>query len=129
MSGNLTWVAGTNPAGFDPRTIRRLRSPKSPTDQTAVNCDWRGVLAAVDCDALLTTFTPTVSILRNDGVISVGLPDLILIGNPAFNDDATRVSLVLAAGVVGFEYLVSLTVQTARYDIFTRSFIFPVSYR
>lgn len=125
MSDSLVWMVGCTPPGMQSNTVIRLEFPKSPTDLTPVTCDFRGVLAAIDSDSLSTTFTPQTTIYRNDGNSS----DLYVVGTPALNSDATRVSVWVAGGTAGFEYLISITVDSVDDQIFTRSFILPVNIR
>jgi hypothetical protein len=110
---------------MDPTSVRRIRFAKSPTDLTPVTGDFRGALDAIDNDSLSTTYVPHASVIRNDGAVS----DLYVVGGAAISPDATRVTVWLAAGSVGFEYLVSITVMSVDGQEFTRSFILPVGLR
>jgi hypothetical protein len=121
----LTWPVGATPPGMDATTVKRIRYPKSPLDLTPVTGDFRGALSAIDCDTLDPSFTPLVNVVRNDG----GSADLYAVGTPNINADGTRVTVWIAAGSVGFEYLVSITVQSNDGQEITRSFIFPVGIR
>lgn len=125
MSGSITWPVGSTPPGMDPTSVRRIRFAKSPTDLTPVTGDFRGALDAIDNDSLSTTYVPHASVIRNDGAVS----DLYVVGGAAISPDATRVTVWLAAGSVGFEYLVSITVMSVDGQEFTRSFILPVGLR
>lgn len=119
------WTVGGVPPGMDSTTVKRLRFPKSPTDVTPVTCDFRGALAAVDCDKMNIAFAPTSQVFRNDGAAS----DLVVAGQPAINEDATRVTVWTVAGTAGYEYLIMLTIQSIDGQILERSFILPVNLR
>lgn len=121
----LTWPIGSAPPGMDPATVKRIKFAKSPDDQTPVTGDFRGALASIDNDQLATNFIPQIAIVRNDG----GSVDMFAVGTPSISPDATRVTVWLAAGSIGFEYLVSITVQSLDGQHLTRSFIFPVGLR
>lgn len=125
MPTPLIWPLGSTPPGMVSNTIKRLTYPKDPTDVTPITCDFRGVLASIDCDSLSLTVLPTTTVRRNDGTSS----DLFIVGTPGLNSDATRVSVWLAAGTVGFEYLISITVNSVDDQVLTRSFIIPVNLR
>jgi hypothetical protein len=117
MSAAITWLAGSVPPGADSRTLKRLRDGIAPGDETVVVCDFSGPLAAIDCDKI--TGVPGVAVIRNDG----GSADLFSLGTPAINEDWTRVSVWLGGGTPGFEYLISVTVQSNDGQRLTRSFI------
>lgn len=121
----ITWPAGASPPGMIPSTVKRIKFPKSPDDITPVTCDFTGALQAIDNDTLQPNFIPRAVVLRNDG----NSPDLYAIGTPFLSDDKTRVTVWLAAGTVGFEYLVSVTVMSIDGQEFTRSFIMPCNLR
>lgn len=123
MSGAITWLAGSVPPGADSRTLKRLRDGIAPGDETVVVCDFSGPLAAIDCDKI--TGVPGVSVIRNDG----GSVDLFSLGTPAINEDWTRVSVWLGGGTAGFEYMISVTVQSDDGQRLTRSFILPCTLR
>lgn len=120
-----SWPIGATPPGMTSSTVKRLSFPKDPSDVTPVTGDFRGVLAAVDADSLSLSVSPSAVVHRNDGASS----DLVIVGTPSVNTDATRVSVWVAGGSVGFEYLVSITVNTIDDQVLTRSFIIPVNYR
>jgi hypothetical protein len=120
------WPLGAVPPGMDASQVKRIRYGKGPSDLSPVTCDFSGALSAVDDDGLNVGFTPQAAVIRND----CGLTDLYVVGAPAIDpEDPTRLSVWLAAGSVGFEYLISVTVQSARGQILTRSFIIPVIMR
>jgi len=121
----ISWPVGSSPPGMVSTTVRRIRLPKDPTDVTPVTGDFRGALQAIDNDLLATWFIPVVHVQRNDGNPS----DLYAIGTPSISPDATRVTVWLAAGSVGYEYLVSLTVMSVDGQELTRSFILPCNLR
>ena len=123
MSGTLTWILGSVPAGADPRSLKRLNGGVSPGDKTVIDCDFSGPLAAIDCDRLLNV--PGVNIIRNDG----GSVDLYNLGTPAISDDGSSASVWLGGGTAGYEYLVSITVQSDDGQILTRSFIISCAIR
>lgn len=125
MSGTLTWAIGCNPVGLAPSTVRRVANPKSPTDLIPETGDFRNVLAGIDCDALNPNYVPLTTVLRNDG----GTVDLFVVGTPTINKDNTRVSIWLAGGTIGFEYLISITVMSEDGQELTRSFIMAVAFR
>lgn len=125
MSSSLTWSLGGSLPGIVPSTVRRLTRPKSPTDLIPITGDFRAALNGINCDALDPTFTPETSVSRNDG----GTVDFFVVGTPFINTDNTRVSLWLAGGSIGFEYLVSITIMSDDGQELTRSFIMPVAVR
>jgi hypothetical protein len=55
--------------------------------------------------------------------------DLFVVGTPFINSDATRVSVWIGGGSIGFEYLVSITVMSIDGQELTRSFIIGVQIR
>lgn len=125
MSGSISWPIGSVPVGADPTSLKRLKAGKSPTDVTVINCDFSGALAAIDCDTLSQTSTPSVAVYRNDG----GASDCYALGTPAINSDLTRIAVWTAGGTAGFEYLFSVTVMSADGQTLTRSFILPCTIR
>lgn len=125
MSMSLTWMVGSTPPGMVAQTVKRIKLPKSPNDVTPVTGDFRGALQAIDCDKLQGSFTPQAVVVRNDGQPT----DLFIVGTPSISPDSTRVTVWLAAGSVGFEYLVSLTVQSIDGQELTRSFIIACNLR
>lgn len=125
MSGSITWLPGSVPPGGDPRTLKRLKDGIAPGDETVVDCDFSGPLAAIDCDTISRNSVPSVAVIRNDGSPS----DLYSLGTPAINEDWTRVSVWLGGGSVGFEYLVSVTIQSDDGQRLTRSFIIACTLR
>jgi hypothetical protein len=125
MSESITWTVGATPPGMASNTVKRLSYPKDPADVTPVTGDFRGVLASIDSDSLSTTVIPSTLVLRNDGMS----PDLFVLGTPALNSDATRVTVWIAGGTIGYEYLISITVNSVDDQILTRSFIVPVNLR
>jgi hypothetical protein len=126
----MAWMIGSTPPNMDPNSVRRVRSPKSPSDVVPITCDYTGALAAIDCDTLDSTFTPATSVIRNDGQAAdcyvTGTP---AIGNPTNGENQTRVTVWLSAGSAGFEYLVSVSVKSEDGQLITRSFIIPVMIR
>lgn len=125
MSQSITWMVGSTPPFMNPSSLRRIKYPKSPSDLTPVTCDFRGALAALDNDTLLPNSVPGTHILRNDGQAA----DLYVVGPPVMNPDNTRVTVWLAGGSYGYEYLVSVTVMSLDGQEFTRSFVMPVGLR
>lgn len=121
----MSWIVGSTPPGMDPSSLVRLKYPKSPADSVPVVCDFSGALAAIDCDYLDVTFTPSTSVIRNDD----GPADLYVTGTPAINHTETRVSVWCAGGSVGFEYLISVLVRSVDGQMIERSFVFPVMLR
>ncbi len=121
----ITWMAGGTPPGMSANAVKRIQYAKSPTDITPIELDYSGALSAIDCDTLSLTFAPRVAIIRNDG----GAADCYALGTPSFSPDATRISVWLAGGSVGFEYLVSTTVMSADGQEIQRSFIIPCGLR
>jgi hypothetical protein len=110
---------------MDPASLKRLKFPKAPDDVTPVTCDFSGALESIDCDTLSPTATPASQVFRNDGAPA----DLYVIGTPSLNTDLTRVSVWIAGGTAGFEYLIKLIVQTLDGQTLSRSFIFPCALR
>ncbi len=125
MSNLITWIAGSTPPGMSANAVKRIQYAKSPTDITPITADFSGALSAIDCDTLSETFTPRVSVIRNDGVAA----DCYALGTPAFSPDATRVTVWLAGGTIGNEYLISTTVMSADGQEIQRSFILPCGLR
>ncbi len=125
MSNSITWVAGSTPPGMSANAVKRIQYAKSPADITPVTLDFDGALNAIDSDTLSLTFAPNVAVIRNDG----GPADCYSLGTPAFSPDATRVTVWLAGGTVGNEYLVSTTVMSADGQEIQRSFILPCGLR
>lgn len=125
MSSAITWLPGSVPPGADPRSMKRLKDGIAPGDETVVACDFSGPLAAIDCDTISKSSTPSVAVIRNDG----GPSDLYSLGTPAINEDWTRVAVRLGGGTVGYEYLVSVTIQSSDVQTLTRSFIIPCTLR
>ncbi len=125
MSATTTWTVGCSPSGLAPSTVRRVTQPKSPTDLVPIACDFRTALASIDCDQLNVSYNPTTTVIRNDGMAT----DLFVVGTPFINSDATRVSVWIGGGSIGFEYLVSITVMSIDGQELTRSFIIGVQIR
>lgn len=121
----LVWPVGAIPPGMTPSSVKRIIYPKSPSDVTPITCDFSGPLAAIDNDSLRASFTPQTSVLRNDG----GAPDLYILGTPSMSQDLTRITVWTANGSIGYEYLISVTVQSLDGQTITRSFILPVNLR
>jgi len=125
MSNTITWLPGSVPPNADSRSMKRLKDGIAPGDRTDIVCDFSGPLAAVDCDTIATTCSPAVTIFRNDG----GYPDLYSLGTPPINSDWTRVLVRLGGGTAGYEYLVSVTIESSASQTLTRSFIIPCTIR
>ena len=106
---------------MNPASVKRIKYGKSPNDVTPVTADFTGALEAIDNDTLDPNTAPVIVIIRNDG----NPADCISLGTPSMNADKTRVSIWLAAGTVGFEYLVSCTVMSADGQEICRSFVIP----
>ena len=120
----MPWLPTSTPPGLDPRTLQRVRNPMSPTDVTTFAADFTGALdSAVDGDTLASVIS--VSFARSDGG-SDGFASVI---PPQVAPDARRVILWLSGGTAGYEYLVSVRVNSAAGQNLTRSFILPVMLR
>lgn len=121
----MAWSVGGTPPGMNPLLVKRIRNGKSPFDVTPITIDFRGALAAIDGDRLNIALAPVISSVRNDDVGS----DLVFVPPVQFNSDTTRVTIWLAEGTAGMEYLISATVQSIMGQTLERSFILPVYYR
>ncbi len=125
MTVPITWMAGGTPIGMAANAVKRIQYAKSPTDITPITLDFEGALSAIDCDTLNETFAPRVAVLRNDGVAA----DCYALGTPAFSEDLTRITVWLAGGTIGNEYLISSTVMSSDGQEICRSFILPCGLR
>lgn len=121
----MAWAVGGTPPGMNPLLVKRVKNGKSPVDVTPITIDFRGALAAIDGDTLNTASAPVITSARNDDVAS----DLTFVPPAQFNSDATRVTIWLAEGTAGMEYLISTTAQSAMGQTLERSFVLPVYYR
>jgi hypothetical protein len=118
----LAWTLGGVPPGMLSRTVKRVRNPLDPSDVTPFNIDCSGALDAVLGDTI--TSIGAISVTRNDD----GDADLEVITS-SLGTDLRRVILWVAGGTTGYEYLLTLTINSVGGQTLQRSFILPVNER
>jgi hypothetical protein len=120
----VPWLPTSTPPGLDPRTLQRVRNPMSATDVTTFAADFTGALdSAIDGD--IVSSVVSVTFARSDG----GTDGFTSVIPPQVAPDGRRVILWLTGGVSGFEYLVSVRINSVAGQNLTRSFVLPVMMR
>lgn len=113
----MGWPIGGVPVGG---FVKRVKMAKAPTDITPFTADFRSALNNIPGDMIAPN--PSIALARDDD----GVVDMSVAAPLNISIDGTRLTVWLASGTVGHEYMCSMTLMSTAGQQLTRSFIIPV---